>query len=142
MEDCRDRSIKDREDINTGKKIPHNHTGNTNKWDLVQCITDVSALPDGSFINFSHLARQHGILSADGEPLKNGGQILKDALIDSDVNLDRLQYLVKSTNEFRIRCKKIRLSGGIAMPCEPTNEQVIEELKKKLHLVSIPWGKK
>ena len=131
LAECKRRSLKELEELEEGKKRPHNHTGNINKWDLSQCLREVAALPDGAYLNFSQLARQHGIISANGDPLKNGGQIVKDTLVNNGIDLERFEYLGKST-ELRIRRKKIRLTEGITMPCEPTNKQVIEELKKKV----------
>ena len=37
---------------------PHDHCGNLNKWDLTECVQEISALPDKSFLNFSQLAKK------------------------------------------------------------------------------------
>ena len=43
------------------------------KWDLNECIREVSQLADGSYVNFSQLARKYHV--CNGDILKNGGQI-------------------------------------------------------------------
>ena len=63
--------------------------------------------------------------------MQNGGQIVKEGLKKHGVDVERFTYHGKSTAQ-RHRRGKIRLPGGIPMPCEPTNEQVVQFLKEKI----------
>ena len=83
VSDCKTRTKKDADQILMGLKKQHDHTGYM-KWDMEDCIRDVSQLTDGSHINFSELARIYYVHKDKGEVLKNGGQIVKS--IDIDIN--------------------------------------------------------
>ena len=69
------------------------------KWDLNECIREVSQLADGSYVNFSQLARKNHVCNANGDILKNGGQIVKEVLIENNVDINRFEYLGKATTQ-------------------------------------------
>ena len=77
--DCKERTKKDADQIKMGLKKQHDHIGYI-KWVLEEYIREVSQLTDGSHINFSELARKYLHNNDNGEILKNGGQIVKEAL--------------------------------------------------------------
>ena len=67
--DCKVRSQMDTE------QKQKKHIGNSMKWDLNECIREVSQLADGSYVNFSQLARKYHVCNANGDILKMVGKL-------------------------------------------------------------------
>ena len=63
---------------------------------MEECIREVSQLTDGSHINFSELAKKYVHNNDNGEILKNGGQIGKQALkkISTSTDLNIMERLI------------------------------------------------
>ena len=131
ISECKIRTQKNLDDIKNGIKKKHKHVCNI-KWNLDDCINEVSDLPEGSFINFSALARKYDIINDDGNYNRNGGQIIREALERANIDIEKFDYHGKSTS--REKRQTIKLENETGMPKEVTEAQVIEELKKKINL--------
>ena len=61
----------------------------------------------------------------------NGGQVVKEFLIDNGVDISQSDYKSKEQSDTRTRRFKRKIQGTeIAMPCDPTNKRVKNELKR------------
>ena len=132
ISECKIRTQKNIEEINEGLLKKHKNVCHI-KWNLDDCIKEVSSHPEGSFINFSALGRKYNITNDEGKYNRNGGQIVKEALIRAGVDVDKFEYHGKS-NSPRSRRQLIQLKIETTMPKEPTEDEVIKELKKKIVL--------
>ena len=115
-----------------GQKKKKQHVCNI-KWNLDDCIKEVSNLSEGSFINFAALARKYDISDEEGKYKKNGGQIVKERLIRAGIDVDKFVYHAKS-DSVRERREMIHLQSETTMPKEPTEADCIEVLKEKVSL--------
>ena len=130
ISECKIRTEKKNEAINSGLKKKHAHVCNI-KWNLDDCINEVANFSEGSYINFSALARKYNVTNADGTYNKQGGQIIREALERAGIDLNRFEYHSKSTTP-RLRRQLLRLSNDTTMPQEPTEEKVMEKLNEKI----------
>ena len=108
-----DRAMKNVADLRKGMKRPHNHVGDlgkfSSKWNSEACLVYVNGLCEGSFLNFSHLAREFGLKEMDCKQKDNNGQIVKEFLIASGVNIDKFDYHAKlPENGVNVRRKKLK----------------------------------
>ena len=87
----------------------HDHVGslenyNWNSRDL--CLEEIHRYKSGDLINFSDLARKYPVTVAKtGNISSNGGQVIKNFLENSGVDISKFQ---KSSESQRIRRKKLR----------------------------------
>ena len=107
------RTLKNITDINEGLKRQHDHVGDleklSGKWNSNACLGYVNTLFDGTFINFSDLARKFGLKEIDCKQKDNKGQIVKEFLIKSGVDIDKFDYHAKlPENGVKIRRKKLK----------------------------------
>ena len=128
--ECKKRTRREEEERQQNKRARKNH-GSTDRWDLKPCVEAISRLPEGLYINFTELARKYKVENDNEEVLRNGGQIIKKALVEGGIDLDKFEYMGKN-NELRERRKLNKLSDNISMPGDPTEETVIANLKKKI----------
>ena len=97
---------KEKEERRNNKQSQFDHVDDTSKWYLKECIEYVSNLPDGSYLNFSDLARKYGIKNENGDFLKNEGQIIQNVLEENNIDMTKFDYLRKN-NSCRLWRKKI-----------------------------------
>ena len=129
-DDCKERSFEENLKIESGAKKKHNHVGDTSKWNLKECVIEVSNYPPGTSINFSALARKYLVNDENNLPIKNGGQIVKKVLEDNGIDLTAYKY---QENMNRCRRRKLKFPGSdVSLPCEDTNENVVKNLKIKI----------
>ena len=61
----------------------------------------------------------------------NSGQVVKEFLIDNGVDISQFDYKSKEQSDTRTRRFKRKIQGtDVAMPCDPTNKRVKNELKR------------
>ena len=127
------RTLQDKKAVEEGRKRPRNPIGNINKykWQSDECLEFVESLEDGSFMNYSELARMFGLKDGDMFGKDNKNQIVKQFLINNGVDVEKFGYH-KKTNAIHVRRKKLKLDNNsrISIPTEPT----IEEVKRELNL--------
>ncbi len=81
-------------------------------WDKQSVLRELQALPDGSKVNWSEIARTHGV------PGGNAGQVVKEFARQNGVDVSALDSRPAS---HRVRSQKRKLPGGeISVPCPPT----------------------
>ena len=66
ISECKVRTQKNIEAINAGTKKKKQHVCNI-KWNLDDCIKEVSNMSEGSLINFAALARKYGVCDEEGK---------------------------------------------------------------------------
>lgn len=78
-------------------------------WDKEACRQEVLQYTDNTLVNFSELARKHGLDKS------NGGQIVKYFLEGENIDLDRFEKFKQSNSEekLRHRRKKIRYNNQL-----------------------------
>ena len=85
-------------------------------WDKEKVQTDLQSWPQDEKMNWSHFAREHGILA------KNGGQIVKE--FANEIGMDTTKFDGQPKQQ-RMRARKLRMPGGeIAVPCHKTPQEV------------------
>ena len=123
--ECKDRNITHQ----TQKK--KNHVGLV-CWKSEECLIEVSSYgTEVNKINFTALARKYGMKNSSGSFPGNGGQVVKEFLIESGVDISQFDYKSKEQSETRTRRHKRKIQGtDIAIPCDPTNKNVKDALKR------------
>ena len=120
------------EEIKRGVKRPHDHVGNLEKydWQSQDCLEYVNSLEEGSYINYSDLARRFGLNDSDEFCKGNIGQVVKKFLLNNCIDLNSFSTLRKGCN-INVRRQKKRLSFNekVSLPIEQTNKQVSTDLK-------------
>ena len=137
IEEATVRSKDEAEREADGSKKKKVHVGNFENmtWDKDGLKTEVTQYPDNKVVNWSALARTYNITNTNGNPAKNGGQIVKDYLKSVGVDTGRFKRAKNfdDSKECRIRRKKLRLQGGeIAVPTIETTAEIKDKLQKKL----------
>ena len=78
--DAGERRLKNITDIHDGRKRQHDHVGDLEKldgiWSSKACLDYVNGLCDGTFLNFSQLAREYGLKESNCKQKDNKGQIV------------------------------------------------------------------
>ena len=70
-EQCEERTFKDMEKIESGKKRKKYHVAlHILPWNEEECLEMVRLYPEGNRINFSELARYYGVKNNNNEFLK------------------------------------------------------------------------
>ena len=93
-------------------------------WDKEKAITDLREWPNGSVINWSDFARQHGI------PGRNGGQVAKEFAKVNGIDVFSLDQRASNT---RLRARKLRMPGGsVSIPAHSTEQQVQEDVSQMI----------
>ena len=130
-DECVKRSMIDREMVATGQKHKKDHVGHNISWDRERCINIVNSYPDGYKINFAALARECNV--KDKENIKvpgNAGQIVKEMLLDRNIDLSRFTF---EKDSILFRRKKRKIEGtNISVPCDPTTTIVKKDLQTKI----------
>ncbi len=81
-------------------------------WDTQSVLRELQTLPDGSKVNWSEIARTHGV------PGGNAGQTVKEFARQNGIDVSALDSHPTSC---RVRSQKRKLPGGeISVPCSPT----------------------
>ena len=97
----------------------HSPDFNNVTWDKQQLETTLTNWPEGGRINWSLVAREHGILA------KNGGQIVKELAKEKGIDTTKLDG---SRDGSRMRAKKIKMPGGeISVPFHKTYQAVKDD---------------
>ena len=132
-EQCKDRTFKDMEKVDSGKKRKKNHVAShILPWNEEECLEMVRSYPEGYKINFSELARCYGIKNNNSEYPKNGGQIVKLFLEENGINFDSFNF--KSKSDVHFRRKKRKIAGiNISIPTDITNTEVKTNLTKLIN---------
>ena len=128
-----DRTMKNVADLREGLKRPHSHVGDlgnfSSKWNSEACLVYVNGLCEGSFLNFSHLAREFGLKEMDCKQKVSKGQIVIEFLIASGVNIDKFDYHAKlPENGVNIRRKKLDNNKSVSVPMDPTTGNITKYL--------------
>ena len=104
------------------------HTGNLDAmtWDKAALKAEVMNYEDGKTVIWSELARKYKVTNANGEIAGNGGQTIKEWLIQEGVNVTRFKRpYEQSADSERIRRKKRKGNGGeISVPADVSPEQL------------------
>lgn len=112
------------------------HCGNFDKmeWDKDSLKKEVESYDDGKDINWSELARRYEIKNNEGRISGNGGQVVKECLINMGVAINRFKRPHESSSHNdRVRRKKRRGIGGeITIPTEVTPERLRQIAKEKI----------
>ena len=129
------RTLRNITDINEGLKRQHDHVGDleklSGKWSSNACLDYVNTLCDCTFINFSDLARKFGLKEIDCKQKDNKGEIVKEFLIKSGVDIDKFDYHAKlPENGMNIRRKKLKLynCNRVSVPMDVTTEDITKYL--------------
>ena len=132
-EQCKDRTFKDMEKVDSGKKRKKNHVAShILPWNEEECIEMVRSYPEGYKINFSELARCYGVKNNNSECPKNGGQIVKMFLEENGINFDSFNF--KNKSDVHFRRKKRKIAGiNISIPTDITNTEVKTNLTKLIN---------
>ena len=86
------------------------------------------------FINFTGLAKKYDMKNKEGNIPGNGGQVVKEFLIENGIDSSSFNYKSKDrNNENTRRCKRKIKGTSISLPCDPTNVKVKKELKRMVH---------
>ena len=116
-----------------GRKRRHYHVGDleklSDKWNSKACLDYVNNLCDGTFLNFSHLARTFGLKEIDCKQ-KDKGQIGKE-FVKSGVDIEKFDYHAKlPENGVNICKKKLKLynCNRVSVPMDVTNENITKSL--------------
>ena len=133
-EQCKERTFKDMEKIESGKTRQKNHVVlHILPWNEEECLEMVRSYPEGNKINFSELARHYGVKNNNNEFPKNGGQIVKIFLQENGINFDSLNYKNKSV-AVHFRRKKRKFDGiNVSIPTDVANTEVKEYLAKLIN---------
>ena len=87
---------------------------------------------DDVALNWSELARWHNVQNMNGEPAKNGGQIIKEWLKSEGVDVAKFKRKHDGNHE-NIRRKKLRGQGGeITVTTPQSIDSVKAELRGKI----------
>ena len=72
--------------------------------------------------------------NSNGKLPGNAGQIVKEFLRENGADISNLQYKRKGNEDNCTRRKRRKIKGtSISIPCDPTNKNVKNELKKMLN---------
>ena len=127
--ECKKRTRREEEERQQNKRARKNH-GSTDRWDLKPCVEAISRLPEGSYINFTELARKYKVENDNEEVLRNGGQIIKKALVEGGIDLDKFEFMGKN-NELRERRKLNKLSETYLCQVIQPRKLLLLTLKRK-----------
>ena len=124
--ECNDRLLK-----NTKVK----KHGSAVSWNSKECLNEVQMYDsEVKFINFTGLAKKYDMKNKEGNIPGNGGQVVKEFLIENGIDLSSFNYKSKDrNNENTRRCKRKIKGTSISLPCDPTNVKVKKELKRMVH---------
>lgn len=93
-------------------------------WDKAKLETSLRNWPECDKINWSLVAREHGIHS------KNGGQIVKEFAREIGINTTKLDG---RRDGVRMRAKKLKMPGGeISVPCHKSEQSVKDDWSKMI----------
>ena len=106
FKDAKSRTLDVRDGVSKGVVVPLNHVGNMDNYllDREECIDWVNSIEADS-INYSQLATRFKLRHKNGNIPKNGGQIIKEFLLQSGCDLTNFSQ----NNALRIRKKNRRL---------------------------------
>ena len=111
-----------------------NPVGNldTKVFDKEKLKEEVESYTDDVALNWSELARRHNVQNTNGEPAKNGGQIIKEWLKSEGVDVAKFKRKHDGNHE-HIRRKKLRGQGGEITVATPQSiDSVKAELRGKI----------
>ncbi|KAI8481571.1 hypothetical protein Bbelb_406710 [Branchiostoma belcheri] len=120
-----------------GLKKPKRHSPNWRnlEFDREGLLTHVKSLASGSKIVYAALARQYGVGDTP-----HGSTIVKNFLLDNEVNLDRLStFRVKGKEPKARRCLN-KVYSEITGPKTRCNKQVKDEIKDMLKSGELSMG--
>ena len=95
--DATSRKEKENSKIATGVKQKRDHVGNENAylWEAEECLREVSGYQDGDVINYSQLAKKYNMKNKHQEYPQNGGQIVKEYLVNNGIDVSKFEPAVK-----------------------------------------------
>ena len=74
------------------------------------------------------------MVNKEGKIPGNGGQVVKEFLINNGIDLSCFNYKSKDiSGDHTRRCKRKIKGTTISLPCDPTNVKVKKELKRLVH---------
>ena len=118
-------------------KAKKNHVGKFQKmnWDKENLLEEVRGYEDGKIVSWRALATKYNVCNSKGVLANNGGQIVKEYLVNQDVNINRFcTSTQRSKNQEIVRKRKRRSAGGeISFPTEPTPAKLRRMLAEKLN---------
>lgn len=96
-EDAQQRTENEKEKIKKGIKRKHNHIGKEDAytWKAGECLKEVSEYADGQTINYSQLAKKYEMKNKDNEYPPNGGQIVKEYLVNNEIDISKFEAIIK-----------------------------------------------
>jgi hypothetical protein len=92
-------------------------------WDTEALKEEVKSYDSERSVNWSELARKYDVKKANGEPAKNGGQIVKDWLNSEGVDVNRFKrkHGQSDATMTNIRRKRRKGAGGeVTVPTDVT----------------------
>ena len=121
---------------NKGLAKKKNHTGNLDKmtWNKESLISEINTHLENEtkVASWSELARKYNITDKTGKVPDNGGQIAKEYIKSTGINVDLVSYERNNGNTI-VRKRKRRLPGKeISVPTECTNAKLKEKIKEKI----------
>ena len=101
--DAASRKENDEEKITMGLKRKHDHIDNISAytWNADGWLKEVSEYDDGHQINYSQLAKKYNMKNKSNEYPPNGGQIVKEYLIDNGIDVSKFEPAVKRSTRIR-----------------------------------------
>ena len=98
------------------KKRSHIPNLSSVTWDKDAVLAEVEAWPEDTMVNWSKIARDHGIVT------KNGGQIVKELARENGMDVGAMDG---RPEEVRVRSQRRRLPGcDISAPCLPSVSKI------------------
>ena len=102
-------------------------------WDKDALKLEVESYEDGTFVNWSNLAKKYNVTNTKGEIAENGSQIVKEWLKFVGADTERFKRYHINSDSPRIRRKKRRgLGGEISIPTPETNASLKKQLEEKI----------
>ena len=97
------------------KRRPHTPNLSSVTWDKDAVLAEVEAWPEDRMVNWSEIARNHGI------DAKNGGQIVKELARANGIDVGAMDGRPEGV---RVRSQKRRLGSDILAPCLPSVSKI------------------
>ena len=120
------------EDQPVAKKKRHVGRFEDVTWDKEGLLEEVKSYEDGKSISWRALAEKYNVMNKQGLLAGNGGQIVKEFLMQNDVDVERFTVEHKAEAGV-VRRRKRRMAGGeLSVPCQVPPSKVKNKLVEKL----------
>ena len=92
----------------SGLKRKKDHVGNISNYtfDQENCINEIDSYDNDHNINFSGLASRHHLKNSHGNLPDNGGQVLKEILLQMNYDFSRFTSIKESVIRIRRQCRR------------------------------------